>query len=758
MLYSTGTAEAKKNTATVNNATVNNLTGGYANSQSHMADATTKIASDNTATITNGAVLYAVYGGRTLDSRNAGGTSEASGNTVKISGSHVGSLLAEGLDKLAQEEIEFEARYIQFRDGGLTELEQFDSSVGGNVYGGYAYDTLATANNNTVGISGNTSVTGYIYGGYAGGGTAMANGNAINIGGSMVRDIIYDGNAYGGNLYGGYASGTNFAEASDNIVDIRNGATAKSVYGGYANNTSATGTGATANNNTVTISGGTVQGNVYAGYASSTYSTATAMGNTLTIYGNPAFGTNTTLYGGYIRGNSSSSSSDNTLNLHSRDIRVHALQDFQTLNFFVPITVGNGDVMIYAMNNSTGYANIGNTTVNVGIAGGTTPLRLGDHIVLIRTPNLNGTPNNTTSGGSGMLGVTFHYEFGIETHVGDISPDYDELWAVLKNARINPQIEDLSKGFLTGMSLLNQSGDLVSWHAMSGAMRAAREAKHCGWGLFFDTSGGWSRYNTGCHVDMTGMSLISGAAKYRNLRRGHLTYGAFLEYGNGSYDTYNTFHNAKPVHGNGTVHHLGGGVLSRIDFNRFGSGHFYTEASFRAGRLENGYYNADLRDMRELAASYDAASAYYGLHVGTGKYWHLANRGMLDLYTKYLWTGLQKDSVTLSTGEPVDFQHIESHRLRVGWRFSKGIHRYFSPYLGTAWEYEFDGDAHASTNGFAIDVPTLRGSSGICEMGFSMKPTTAANFARGWYADAGVQGYVGKREGVAANLMVGRNF
>jgi len=70
------------------------------------------------------------------------------------------------------------------------------------------------------------------------------------------------------------------------------------------------------------------------------------------------------------------------------------------------------------------------------------------------------------------------------------------------------------------------------------------------------------------------------------------------------------------------------------------------------------------------------------------------------------------------------------------------------------WEYEFDGTARATTNGLAIDAPSLRGGTGVGEVGLIWKPTSY----RGLYADLGIQGYTGQREGITANLQVGRRF
>jgi len=95
-----------------------------------------------------------------------------------------------------------------------------------------------------------------------------------------------------------------------------------------------------------------------------------------------------------------------------------------------------------------------------------------------------------------------------------------------------------------------------------------------------------------------------------------------------------------------------------------------------------------------------------------------------------------------------------SHRLRVGPRFTFDVSEVVSPYVGAAFEYEFSGKARATTNGLAIATPSLRGGTGIGELGLSITPCAK----RPVTIDFGVQGYVGKREGVPGGLRVGYNF
>ena len=112
------------------------------------------------------------------------------------------------------------------------------------------------------------------------------------------------------------------------------------------------------------------------------------------------------------------------------------------------------------------------------------------------------------------------------------------------------------------------------------------------------------------------------------------------------------------------------------------------------------------------------------------------------------------DSVTLGTDEKVHFDSINSHRLRLGARADYALNEYITPYIGAAWEYEFDGKAKAQVHGRAIDAPDLKGSTGIGEIGLTLTPSASIPLS----FDLGAQGYVGKREGVTGSLKISYEF
>jgi outer membrane autotransporter protein len=134
--------------------------------------------------------------------------------------------------------------------------------------------------------------------------------------------------------------------------------------------------------------------------------------------------------------------------------------------------------------------------------------------------------------------------------------------------------------------------------------------------------------------------------------------------------------------------------------------------------------------------------------------WNITDALSLDVYGKYFWTHQDGTSVRLSTGDPVDFEAVNSHRARFGGRLSYAVNEFVSPYIGAAFEHEFDGEARAATNGYSIEAPTMRGSTGMGELGLAIRPSAAVPLT----IELGVQGYTGKREGVTGSLQLKFEF
>ncbi|GHU19640.1 hypothetical protein FACS189475_07190 [Betaproteobacteria bacterium] len=423
--------------------------------------------------------------------------------------------------------------------------------------------------------------------------------------------------------------------------------------------------------------------------------------------------------------------------------------DNSTLNFYVPNSVTTGDTLL----NVGGTASVNNSTVNVGIEGASSPLAKGDQIVLIKAAALTGTPANpdniaTVSPAMMTQGISLIYDF-------DLSTTGEQLIATLRGSSVTPGTKALSEGFLSGMTLVNQSTDLAAEQGMNALRQEIRRSEGQRPIAFGVLSGGSSRYKTGSHIDVDSLSLLTGLAAEVKQNSGDLTLGGFIVYGEGDYDTHNSFPNAASVKGSGETDYAGAGVLARLDFNGTQSGHAYIDGALQAGSVKTTFHSSDLV-AQGIGARYITRSNYYGLHLGSGYVWNLTNNSELEASVKYLYAQREGDKLKLNTGDPIRFKTIESHRLRIGARYSwtADMVNRVKPYVGLAWEHEFDGKAKATAYGSAIDAPKLKGDTGIIELGLTMKPSATKPLT----VNFGVQGYAGRREGISGSLKVEYRF
>src|SRR3546814_16559021 len=86
------------------------------------------------------------------------------------------------------------------------------------------------------------------------------------------------------------------------------------------------------------------------------------------------------------------------------------------------------------------------------------------------------------------------------------------------------------------LALANQGADLASG---LGILRAQAAATQGHWAVFGATSGADSRYASGSHVDVNGLSFLMGAARRFDAGAGTMTAGMFLDAGYGHYSNGN---------------------------------------------------------------------------------------------------------------------------------------------------------------------------------------------------------------------------
>ncbi|MEG1970169.1 MAG: autotransporter domain-containing protein [Burkholderiaceae bacterium] len=479
----------------------------------------------------------------------------------------------------------------------------------------------------------------------------------------------------------------------------------------------------------------------------------TVMGGTLALGAQDlSASSGLTLYGG--------ATFDNTSKAHSLNGKQLIVQgaNGQSASYAGDLSAVGSDLHFISSLNPTqpllqvsGDADISHSTYNIGLVGGTA-LAAGTTLILLEVAADKTLTAEHLGKGLGVIAVgsTVVHDITAQT---DVATTPHQLRVEVKQGSAKKQAKALSEGFLGGMALALQGADQVAGAGISAAQAAVGD-RASQTAVFATLGGGSMRYDTGSHLDLNSFNLLTGLALGTDLAPGRLSAGVFFEYGNGGYDTYNSFSHAAAVVGDGEMRAAGAGLLARMDFHADGPGHFYAEGSARMGRLNNEYANGDLRDAAGRSASYDSASLYSSLHLGAGYVWALSERARLDGYGQYFWTRQGGDALTLSTGEALYFDAVDSQRVRLGGRFDYALTASVHSYAGLAVEHEFDGLARATTNGVAIEAPSLEGTSGLGELGLRLTPSTGLPLTM----DLGLQAYVGTRQGVSGSVKLKYDF
>lgn len=651
----------------------------------------------NTVNMSGGDILY-IWGGRsnlgkatgnkvTISGGSietlAGGVSnsgEATGNTVTISGGSIGTVLGGQAGKSAN---------------GNT-ITVSDASVK-YVIGGNSEDS---ANDNTITISGNATVSGEIYGGYSGGevynenGTpSTANGNTITISGSpdLSTAIICGGNAY--------------TSAQNNTLNILSPVTMADLVGGK-----------------IEIEGGTVAGN--------------------------------------------------TLNVAAKNVKAGYIEGFQNMNFYLPKDIAKDDTMLTVSGGSP--TNVKDVTFGVAALSGVN-LQKGDTVnLLVNSDGLTTDDELQTVDSSKLAEASFlapnnlatdkKYELSISKkddttiittveNVEEVTPDPEPKPEPTPTPTPEPEpapgtkpdpSDRLKSPVETRMAvatMINAGSDLLAGQGMLNAQTAVGDKEAAGGFNSFAAVGlSKLRAMSGSHVDIKGIGLNLGFARELENSKGKLLFGPIVEYGHGSYDSYQD----NGLKADGKASYWGLGLIAKQTNNNG----FYYEGSLRAGRVKSDY-SSQLSEVSH--ADYDSSATYWAAHLGAGKLVDIGHDNTMDVYGKYFYSHTGSDSAMIRINGQDDadmrFDSVNSHRLRTGARLIHALNGKNKIYGGLAYQYEFSGDARATYGGDGTPSPGVKGSSGLIELGWQVKP------GKGPMAiDFGVTGWVGKQRGITANL------
>jgi hypothetical protein len=311
-----------------------------------------------------------------------------------------------------------------------------------------------------------------------------------------------------------------------------------------------------------------------------------------------------------------------------------------------------------------------------------------------------------------------------------------ELAVQVISIEVNLQNKALSEGRIASLSFIGQGSEFLAERGITEAVASA------GGSLapspFVAATAGKSRYKTGSHVDISGVSLVAGAAKGFEMEQGNLTAGVFIEHGDGKYDSFNRFDNAEDVKGNGISQYTGGGLLGRLDFRN----DYYAEVTVKAGSCKNDFGSKDMK-FDSVKAEYEYEAMYIGAHVGGGYKYAISEKLELDASGKYFFINYGEKEVELTTPDRIKFEGINSHKVRLGAKVTYKAAKRFTPYAGLALEYE----TNAEIKGLNVEAPSIKGISGAGEVGVQ------GNIGR-LTIELGGSVYAGVRTGINGMLKV----
>ena len=650
-------------------------------------------------------------------------------------------------------------------------------SGGTSLYNYVAHQSFAEGN--TVNISGDAEVE-HVYGAYAQG-NADIQKNTVNISNGNVTNFVG----------GGYSN--RGGDATENTVNITGGTISGTISGGrseYGN----------ADNNKINISGGTIKGTAgYYAFIIGGIGRDSASNNTVTIKGDASVSEDTYIYGGQaadlsvyppvLSGTAANNtvnilkpitvqglfggigdetkSIGNTLNIAAKNVVVGSdgIRGFQNMNFFLPSDIANNDTMLTV--NSGAETDVKGVTFGVAALSGV-KLEKGNTVNLITNPNglttddtLKTTDSATLAKAEFLSANSLTTDDAYELSIS--KKDANTIIATVDNVTEKKAPEEAVGDILKSpvetragvVTMINAGADLLVSQGMANAADAAAAERTEGDAAAAPRAGGFApfaavsigklRAESGSHVDNKGIGMNLGFAKEIENKSGKLLVGPVVEYGHGSYDSYQD----NGITADGKSSYWGIGVIAK-QTNHNG---FYYEGSIRGGRTKSDYSSDNVKPGTHV--SYDSSATYWAAHLGVGKLADIGHDNTLDYYGKYFYSHTGSDSTYLNgANETANFDAVNSHRIRLGARLTHALNEKNKIYGGLAWQYEFKGDARAtySVSGEAPS-PSVKGSSGMIELGWQVKPGKSP-----MTIDIGVTGWVGKQRGITANLQANWTF
>ena len=673
---------------------------------------TVTFAADKTVNSSN-------YGGEGQIIAGSGDTDAASNNNLTVDGVTV---TGEG-----EQHVDAGAASTGSANKNKTVLRgvRFSDSIN-FVHGGYRWGAGVNANYNFVEVYDSTIY--HIHGGHAGEG-GVANYNTVNFYSGMVEALTGAGYADSG-------------EASFNTLNVYGGTLNGLTQGGYV-----IGDGK-ANGNTVNIHGGTISGDIYGGYVGGA---GEVNGNTINIYGGNLSGAN--IYAGYLGGNTNLYGSGNSLNFYTKDVVARNIGGFDTVKFKLPSDIKSGDTIL-TLTDSAG-TQLNQTKISMSTQGGAN-LKEGDSITLFQN----------TNGGMGfdINAINQENPDAVISH-GIAWDNYASFEPITSSGRqtglrvnvgarttdeLKRQTQLLGEGATNAISMIDSGTDrLLNWLPPEEIEMRSIDAT-TKFELFMGAGVEYLNIDTGNGSNLKNKNggTNVGAARALKNRHGVFIFAPITDYGTSAYNSSLS----DGTRGAGNSQYFAAGLIAR----QWNTNGMYYEGSFRAGRLKTSFVSDNFYVGNEQThVSYTDHTPCYTGHIRIGWRAKVSPQNIMDIYGIYSQNHVGSIDAKISkVNQTYHLDSSDSKRFRLGARLTREINEHNRFYSGLAYQYEFGGEVIGNYMGYETRKVGLKGSSGMIEFGWQLKPTPNSAVM----LDSALVGWVGTQKGFAFQCKLKKDF
>lgn len=598
------------------------------------------------------------------------------------------------------------------------------------LHGGYAWNSSGSASRNTVWVYGDSTIY-HIHGGHIGSGSA--NYNKVYFYSGTVEALTGAGYADSG-------------EANFNELYVYGGTLNGTTQGGYVINDGK------ANGNTVTIYGGKINGDIYGGYVGGS---GEVKNNTVNIYGGDL--SNANIYAGYLGGNTNLYGSGNAINFHAKDIRALQVGGFDNIGFYLPNNTQNGDTILTLTGGATDW---NNSSVRVDASGA--QLNVGDKINLVsNSSGLNLDITNVRDTGQKQVGTDRNIiSYGVAR---DNYAEYNlengnrELTATIQERvqDIKPQITLLGEAPLSVRGMIDAGTNrILNWLPPEEIeMRNIKQSTP--FEVFMGASFESMNIDTGHGSKLRNKSggQNIGMARALTNRHGIFMFAPITDYGAANYDTTLA---ETGTRGGGHSKYFTAGLIAR-QWNNNG---MYYEASFRAGKMRTNFTSDNFYVGNiPTHVSYADNTPVYAGHVRIGWRGKISPQNILDVYGIYSHNHVGSIDANLGISAIYGEQHYgigssDSKTVRLGARLTRNVNEYNRFYSGLMYQYQFGDDVLTSFEDTSTPKIGVKGSSGMIELGWQLKPTPNSAVM----LDSSLVGWIGKQKGLSFQIKLKKDF